>query len=164
MPRERAGVDPLDARNLPAAQIFIKRARRAPVARDLAQFLDHKSADMRRSAFGVGVVRAVITDQRVGHRHDLPAIRWICQHLLVTGHGSVEANFTDCNAGCAKRFAFEGASVFQSDNRPHWGAVCPLLCRLSNEPSLEMDPRQARLEARSSPKKTPGSSLIRTPK
>ena len=83
----------------------------------LAQFLDHKSAHVRRPALGIGGVHAVVADQRVGHGHDLAAVGRIGQHFLVAGHRSVETNFADTAAGGAKRFALENAPIFESEER-----------------------------------------------
>ena len=96
---QSACVDALDAGDLPMLQIFVERNLRTPVARDLAQFLDDKAAHVRRAALGIGGIRAVVADQRIGHRHDLSAIRRIGQHLLVAGHGSVETNLANRGAG-----------------------------------------------------------------
>ena len=71
------------------------------------------------SAFLVELVDAVIADQRIGHRDDLTAIRRIGQHLLITGHRGVETNFADLRALRAKGFAFENATVFESENCAH---------------------------------------------
>ena len=59
-------------------------------------------------------VDPVVSDQRIRHRHDLPAIRRIGQHFLVTGHRGIEANLTDACSGRAKRFALEISAVFES--------------------------------------------------
>ena len=114
MPRKRARVDPFHAGDVPFSQIFVERHFGAPVAGDLGQFFDDESAHMRRVAFLIERIDAVISDQRIGHRHDLSAVRGIGQHLLIAGHGGVETNFTDARAGCAKRFALEISAVFES--------------------------------------------------
>ena len=62
MPRQRARVDPLDAGDVPFAQIFIERHFRTPVARRLAQFFDYKPTDVRRAAFLIERVGSVISD------------------------------------------------------------------------------------------------------
>ena len=102
MPRECARVDSFRARDIPFSQIFVEGHFGAPVARDLCQFFYDESAHMRRSAFLVKRIDAVVSDQRIGHRDDLATIRWIGQHLLITGHGGVETNFADPGPGCAK--------------------------------------------------------------
>src|SRR5256885_16525630 len=119
MARERAGVDTLDAGNFPPQKIIFERQFRTPVARDFAQLFDHESAYVRLTAFLVERVRPVIPDERIGHRHDLAAIRRISQDFLVPGHRSVETNFADARPACAKRFALENPAVFESENCAH---------------------------------------------
>ena len=103
MPRQRARVDPLHAGDLPGSQIIFERDFRTPAARNFAQFLDDKSAHVRFTAFLIERICAVVSDQRVSHRHDLTAIRRIGQHLLVTGHRGVETNFADPRALARQR-------------------------------------------------------------
>src|SRR4051812_18795692 len=139
MPSERAGVDPLHARNIPAREIIFERQFRTPIARHLAQFFDDKSADVGLTALLVERVRAVIADKRIGHRDDLASVRGISQHFLVTGHRSVETNFSDPSPAGAKRFAFENPAIFKSENRAHARAVCRLTAHfqmLSRTPSF----------------------------
>ena len=51
MPRQRAGIDSLNARDIPPAQIFIERHLRAPVAWDFAELFDDKTAHVWQAAF-----------------------------------------------------------------------------------------------------------------
>src|SRR5215831_17351774 len=122
MSRERTRVDSFRAGDIPFTQIFVERHFGAPVAWDIRQFLDDESAHMGRRAFLVERVDAVVSNQRICHRHDLPAIRWIGQHFLITGHRGVEANLTHACAGRAKRFALETSTVFESYKRAHFTA------------------------------------------
>ena len=85
----------------------------------LGQFLDHETAHVRGLTFLIERVDAVVSDQRIRHRHDLPAIRRIGQNFLITGHRSVEANLTDACAGRAKRFPLEISAVFESYQGAH---------------------------------------------
>src|SRR5262249_55038161 len=90
-----------------------------PIAWLLRQFFDDKSAHMRRAALLVERVDPVISDQRIRHRYNLPAIRGIGQHLLVAGHRGVEANLPNARADCAEGFALEISSVFESYKCAH---------------------------------------------
>ena len=74
MSRQSARVDSLDAGNFPALEVIIERGFRTPVARDLAQLFDDKSAHVRLAAFLVERVGAVISDERISHRDDLAAV------------------------------------------------------------------------------------------
>src|SRR5262249_18743866 len=122
MSRERTRVDSFRAGYIPFPQIFIERHFGAPVARDLGQFLNDEPAHVRRLTLLVERVDAIVSDQGIRHRHDLPAIRRIGQHFLVTGHRGVEANLTDACAGRAKRFALEITTVFESYKCAHVSA------------------------------------------
>src|SRR6476646_3464783 len=77
---------------------------------------------MRLAAFRVERIHAIIPDERISHCDDLTAIGRISQHLLVAGHGSVEANFTDTRTICSKIFSVKGAPIFE-DNKSllHFG-------------------------------------------
>ena len=86
-------VDSLHTGNFPAFQKIIERFLRAPIAWKLAQLFNNETAHVRARTLLIGGVRAVVSDQRIGHRHNLTAIGRIGQHLLVTGHRGVEANF-----------------------------------------------------------------------
>jgi hypothetical protein len=78
---------------------------------------------VRRGTFLIERIRSIIADERIGHRHDLPAIRRIGQHLLIAGHGSIETNLADARFGSAKGFALENPSIFQGENCTHRRAV-----------------------------------------
>src|SRR4030095_9738253 len=119
MSRERTRVDSFRAGDIPFPQILVERHFGAPVARDIGQFLDDESTHVRGPTFLVERVDPVVSDQWVRHRHDLPTIRRISQHFLVTGHRGVEANLTDACAGRAKGFAFEISTVFESYQGAH---------------------------------------------
>ena len=74
---------------------------------------------MRGAAFLIQRVDPVISDQRVCHCHNLPAVGWIGQHFLITGHRRVEANLTNACASRAKRFALEISAVFEGYECAH---------------------------------------------
>src|SRR5690242_17826143 len=113
MSREGTRVDSFRAGDIPFPQIFVERHFRAPIAWDISQFLDDEAAHVRRLTFRVERIDSVVSDQWIRHRNELPAVRRIRKHLLVTGHRSVEANLTDACSGRAKRFALEMSAVFE---------------------------------------------------
>src|SRR5262249_13665704 len=114
MSRERTRINSFRARDIPFPQVFVERHFRAPVARNIGQFFYDESAHMRGSTFLIERIGSVVSDQWIRHRHDLPVIRRIGQHLLVTRHRGVEANLTDARSGSAKGFALEISAVFES--------------------------------------------------
>ena len=62
----------------------------AVIGIDRRQLLDDEPGDVRPAALDVLAVDAVVPDQRVGHRHDLPLVGRIGEDLLVPGHRGVE--------------------------------------------------------------------------
>src|SRR4051812_16314007 len=121
MPGQCAGIDAFNSWNFGLSQIFPERHLRSPVAWSFAQFFDNESPNVWRAAFLIHGVGSVIAYQRIGHGHDLTAIRRISQHLLVASHGSVKTNFADARTGRAKRLAFKGSAVFESNQGAHGG-------------------------------------------
>ena len=119
MPRERARVDSFRAGDVPIAQVFIERYLGAPIAWYFGQFFNNKTAHMRGAAFLIQRVDPVISDQRVCHCHNLPAVGWIGQHFLITGHRRVEANLPDACPSCAKGFTLEISAVFEGYECAH---------------------------------------------
>ena len=86
VPGQRPRVDALQTDDAVLGEIFRQTGLRAPTARKLAEFLDDESLDLRAGALAVRLVDAVVADERIRHRHDLPVVRRIGEHLLVTGH------------------------------------------------------------------------------
>src|SRR4026207_1209460 len=74
---------------------------------------------MRLPALLAERVRAVVSDQRIGHCNDLTSIRGVGEDLLISSHGSVETNFADLRSLCAKAFAFENPTIFEGEKRMH---------------------------------------------
>ena len=56
---------------------------------------------MHTRRFYVLRIDAVITDMRIGERHDLLAVTRVGQYFLVTSHGRVEHDLTDRLTSCA---------------------------------------------------------------
>ena len=70
---------------------------------------------MGLAGFRVFGVDAVVADLRVGHAHDLSAIGWIGDDLLVSGHGGVETNFPGGGSGGSEGGSMEIATVFEGE-------------------------------------------------
>jgi hypothetical protein len=94
MAGEAAGIDALDAEDVPFAEVVIEAAVRTPVAGLTAEFTDHEAAHVGLEAFIVFGIDAVVPDERVRHGHDLASVRGIGENLLVSGHGGIEAGFS----------------------------------------------------------------------
>src|SRR5262249_32834614 len=69
------------------------------------QLANDKPFDMRLARFEVFGIDAVITDERISHADDLPAIRRIGEHFLVAGHARIENDLAKRLAGSAEMAA-----------------------------------------------------------
>jgi len=78
-------VDAGDAGDLAVRQPVFEFAGGPVVARDVRQFAHDEAAHEHVARFKVALVDAVVPDQRVGHRDDLPGIGRVGEHLLVAG-------------------------------------------------------------------------------
>src|SRR5215813_2595153 len=99
-------------RNTIVAQVMIERFARAQVGVDTKEFAHDKAFCKHAARFYVLFVNAVIPDQRISHRYDLPAVGWIGQDLLITGHCGVKDNFAYDFSLCAEASAVPNSSVF----------------------------------------------------
>src|SRR2546422_7300051 len=68
----------------------VEAQRRAKVRSDRRALADDEPVHPRLPRLDILSVDPAVADQRVRHRHDLPAVRRICQDLLVTRHRGVE--------------------------------------------------------------------------
>jgi hypothetical protein len=119
---QRAGVDPLDAHDVVLPQVLVE-AHVGPVVRvDRRQLLHDESRDVRAAAFDVLAVDAVVADQRVGHRDDLPLVGRVGEDLLVAGHRGVEDDLALGRAVRPERAAGEDGPVLQRKLR-HFALV-----------------------------------------
>ena len=84
---------PSNARNSASPKESVQISARTPTAWHGAQFLDDEPANLRNIALHVQGIGAVVTDQRIGHGHDLAPVGRIREHLLITGHRRIEADF-----------------------------------------------------------------------
>ena len=74
-------------------EVLVQAHVRPVVGIERRQLLDDKPRHVRLAALDVLPVDAVVADQRVGHRDDLPLVGRIGQDLLVAGHRRVEDDF-----------------------------------------------------------------------
>ena len=117
---ECAGVDALNADDVIGCEVLGQRGLRAPGARQFAQLLDYKPADLRTGALAVLVVDTVVADERVRHGHDLAVVRRVGEHLLVARHGGVETNLAHARrAHGAKGFADKRTAIFEHEQSTH---------------------------------------------
>ena len=114
--RQLAGVDVGDRDDALLGQPARQRQLRAPVARTLGDMADDQSG--RPDALGFVVLGrgAGVANVRIRQRDDLPRVRRIGHHLLVAGHGRVEHDFANGQAGCADRTALEEGAVFERED------------------------------------------------
>ena len=92
---QRARIDAGDPDPAPFAHPVGKALVRAIIAR-LGHHLAHQAAErMRLARLDVLVVGADIADVREGEGDDLLRVGWVGHHLLVAGHGGVEAQLAD---------------------------------------------------------------------
>ena len=114
---ERAGVDGLDADDSVAAQVRLEAQPAAPARRDRGGLLDDEAVHQGPPGLDVFRVQPVVADERVGHGHDLAAVRGIGEDLLVAGHGRVEDDLAGGLADGAQRLTAEDTAVAQDEKR-----------------------------------------------
>ena len=108
---EGTRVDALNALDAVFFQISGKVGIRAPIADDRAEFFDHEAAHLRLVALHIDVIHAVISDFRIGHRHNLAAIGRIGEDFLIAAHRGVEANLASGRALRSERLAMKNPSI-----------------------------------------------------
>src|SRR4051794_21153172 len=94
-------------------QIVAEALLRAEVALRSAVLTYDEAGELRPMAFDVLGIDAVITNLRVGHRDNLPAVAGIREDLLVAGHRRIEANFAVDFATGADGCPCKNSSVFE---------------------------------------------------
>ncbi len=110
---QRPSINAGDADHAVPGQIGLQRTVRAKIARQLAQIPHDEAGQMRMGAFQIFQVDPIIADLGVGHRDDLAPVAGVGEDFLITGHGSVEANFAVDFAGCTETNAGINRAVFQ---------------------------------------------------
>src|ERR1051326_8746957 len=87
---ERAGVDTLHSRYIPAVEKILEAAARLPVVRVLRQLADNEPAYPGPHRFVARIRDAIVANLRMRHHHHLAAVRRVGDDLLVTGDAGVE--------------------------------------------------------------------------
>ncbi len=113
---EGAGIDALDAWDTVLGEVRGEILIGAPIGDDRAEFADDEPGGMGSEGFHIDLVDAVIADLRIGHGDDLPAVGGVGEDLLITGHGSVEAHFTDGGGSGTKGFSVEDGAIGKGEN------------------------------------------------
>jgi hypothetical protein len=113
VPHQGAGIDPLDGGDVVGDEVVAQALARAPVARLRPVLLDDEPLQERTPRLDVLRVDADVADLRVGHRHQLTAVRRVGEDLLVSGHRGVEHHLADGFAFGAEGLAFEDGAVGQ---------------------------------------------------
>jgi len=116
---QHPGVDVGYARNARFLQQDVNRNFGAPVARHRLVPADDESVDIGNDALEIVARNAVVADERIRHRDDLPAIRRVRQHFLITGDAGVEHHFADDGSFRPERAAGEQRAVLQQQSCLH---------------------------------------------
>ena len=64
-----------------------------PVRRMLCDLVKDEACCCRLSILHEKIIRAIVTDERVGQGEDLPFIGRICETFLIAGHAGIEDQF-----------------------------------------------------------------------
>ena len=64
--------------------------------------------------FHIFVADAIVSNQRIGHHNGLSCIRWISQHLQISGHGCVKYDLADDFFCRSDTFSSENSTVLQN--------------------------------------------------
>ena len=120
MPRQRAGVHAAKPGHALLVQIAVERLFAFPVARRVAQLRDHEALHIYAHALAVDRVDAHVSDQRVGHADDLPAVGRVGQRLLIAGHARGEDHLARHLGLAAEQRARVAGAVLQDQcSHPH---------------------------------------------
>ena len=117
VPRERARVDARDSRHAAGLQQIAQPARRAPVARVIAELATHHRLRAQPVALEVFLVDPVVAQQGIREGDDLSAVRGIAQHLLIARHGGVEDHLSRRLRPRPAGLAAKHATVFERQDR-----------------------------------------------
>jgi len=79
---------------------------------DSGRFADDKASNLRHRWFSVLCVDSVVSDQRVGHRHELASVRRVSKNLLIPTHTGVEYDLTKSKGLGTKKVPIKAASIF----------------------------------------------------
>src|SRR6476620_7187806 len=113
MPRQRAGIDPRDAGYPVLLQVVLDRSGRAPVAWMFGVRTNDQRRDPRLAGFVVLRGNTIVTDQRIGHAHQLTLEGRIRADFLVSGHCGGEDDLAGAFGASPGSPATEYAAVSQ---------------------------------------------------
>src|SRR6476661_3914741 len=125
MPRQRAGIDPRDAGYPVLLQVVIDRSGRAPVAWMFGVLTNDQRRDPRLAGFVVLRGNTIVTDQRIGHAHQLALEGRIRADLLVSGHCGGEDDLAGGVGVSPESAATEDAAVSQGQRGVVRGPKAP---------------------------------------
>ena len=98
----------------------IAQARgRPPVAVEIKILANDKAGNLRFGRFNVVKIDTVVSDERIGHRHDLSRVRRVGEDLLVAGDTRIENNLAGNFSFGAEIFAGENCSVLECKLNDH---------------------------------------------
>src|SRR5437763_3812362 len=140
MARGRARVDPLDADDPVAPEVVVEAHARAEVRGDGRALLDDEAVHPRLPRLDVLVVDAVVADQRVRHRDDLPSIRRIGEDLLIALHRRIEDHLARRFAERAEGLARERPAVAQDEKGAGHGRITLPPTIVSQGPPVSVQP------------------------
>jgi len=115
-----SGVHIINSRNLLFPQPLVYAFLTSPVGWFETDVLGNKSISMYPFRFKVYGIYAVVAYERIGHCYYLFFVRWICQSLLIAGHGSVEYKFSNPGPLIAKTCSFVYGTVFKINDSLHY--------------------------------------------
>ncbi len=113
MPHQSPRIDPLQSDDFILFQILAQRILIPPVARVFAILLDDKPGGVDLPRLPILSVRSDITDQRIRHRNNLFAVRWIGNYLLIAAHTRIEYDLAAPNPQRSERAAPKHRAIFQ---------------------------------------------------
>ncbi len=115
MAGQSASVNIGDAHNALASEIFVQRLAATKITRQRAKLLDNERSNLNFLAVRLDIFRgyAIITDERIGHRHNLSSIGRVGENLLITSHACVENHLARAVALCSEGQACHYKSVSQ---------------------------------------------------
>jgi hypothetical protein len=124
----------------------------APVTRERAQLFNDEPPHLGRFTLDVEEVGSVISDEWIGHGHDLASVGGIGKHLLIAGHCRVEAYFACLRSRRTKRLAPKNRSVFKCQDCIHTRMIdARPPCSNGNGASCDSGERQSTLGAEKRP-------------
>ena len=95
-------------------QKFLNRSFTAEIARHSGKFANNVSVRPWLCGFHIFVADAIVSNQRIGHHNGLSCIRWISQHLQISGHGCVKYDLADDFFCRSDTFSSENSTVLQN--------------------------------------------------